>query len=106
MRTYQDGRFTYAELSQEQINQLNALPVEEDFISEPTINKIRKILNLKEINNEELQGTRNSVVKELRKIKNEARDKKDWKTFDDTCTRISMITCVIDAEKWKRGMAV
>ena len=97
---------TYQELSKEQINQLNVLPVEEYFVTKPTMEKIETILSLKEINDEELQGTRNSVVKELSKIKNGARDNNDWATFDDTCTRISMITCVIDAEKCKRGMAI
>ena len=97
---------TYIELSQEQLNQLKTLPVEEYFVTEPTKEKIEAILKLKEINNEELQGTRNSVVKELSQIERDARDKKDWKTFDDICTRISMITAVIDNEKWNRGMAV
>lgn len=97
---------TYVELSQEQLNQLKTLPVEEYFVTEPTKEKIETILNLKEINNEELQGTRNSVVKELSKIERDARDKKDWKTFDDICTKISMVTAVIDNEKWNRGMAI
>ena len=86
----------FIDLSEKELKDLKNLPAEKVIVTEPTIKKIVKILKLTKRTNLELIGLRNSVVKELTK------DDED----DDNWTRMSMITCVIDNEKWKRGMAI
>ena len=94
-KIYKEAGCLFVKFSKETLEELKKLPVEEVFVSCETFEKIKKILNLEIRTAEELIAVRNSVVKEL--TKNDDRD--NW-------TRMSMIVCVIDNEKIKRGMAV
>ena len=79
-----------------QLDELKTIEPQKRFVSENMVSIIRLILDIDNLSNEELQTARNTIVKELTK---------DIDNFD-MWTRMSMITAVIDNEKWNRNMAV
>ena len=117
--TYENGReFTYAQLSAEQKVYLRNIQPEASFVSEATVSFIRGLLNVERLSDDELTYVRNSVVHffaeiaELSRTEAELESKKGLKAKElmkegyDAMTRMSMVTAVIDHEKWNRGLAV
>jgi hypothetical protein len=95
-KIYQEGKFKYLRLVNNEIERIRKeLPVEYHFVSEESCKLIKEILNIDNLNNEELQALRNSVVRGLSNYKD-----------IDTWVNLSMVTGVIDHEKVSRGMEV
>jgi len=93
---YQEGRFKYLKLVNNEIERIrNEVPVEYHFVSDESYKLIKEILGIDNLDNEELQAMRNSIVKGLSKFED-----------TDTWTKLSMVTGVIDHEKVSRGMEV
>ena len=122
MRTYTiiypRTTITYAELSDDTRLALLLLNPEQHFVSEENVTLIRQALDIENLANDELTYVRNAVVNLFSEIiHNErilaeglsqkgAESKTHWQASDDATTRMSMITAVIDNEKYKRGLAV
>lgn len=122
MNTYQiaypRATVTYAELSDDTLACLYMLKPEQHIVTEANIETIRLALNIKDLTDDELTYVRNSVVKAFDSLIHYHRtmaehlsakgseSKAHWKEYDDNMTRMSMITCVIDNEKWNRGLAI
>lgn len=80
----------------ENLKELMAIEPQRTFVTGEMVSKIRLLLDIDNLSNDQLQTARNTIVKEFTK---------EYKDFD-MWTRMSMITAVIDNEKWERGMAV
>ena len=118
--TYQktNRTFTYACLDAQVLIALEDIEPEECVISEKTVSLIRSIIGIADLSDDELTYVRNSIVRHFAdKVDmasargrmasakgNEAKRLSD-QAYADT-TRMSMITAVIDNEKWNRGIAV
>lgn len=110
--------FTYADLDPEVLVTLEDIEPEQVIVSEPTVELIRLTLGLAKATDEELTYIRNTVVHHFaEKIdlgrtraqmvsqKGAACDALRQAAYDDG-TRMSMITAVIDNEKFARGLAI
>lgn len=76
-----------------------------------TLSEQKELLDLfdvKKRTNEQLQELRNTVVKTLADEKRKYRNENftDWEKYDLLDNAMSKIVCVIDHEKYGRGMAV
>ncbi len=94
--TYYEEKFIFTKIEKEVFDKLKQIEPERNFVSAETVAKIKSILKMYEYTDEELQGLRNTIVRDFE-------GKKD--NYDDW-TRVSMITAVIDNEKFNRGMAI
>lgn len=109
---------TYAVLTPAQKFSLRTIEPERHTIGRIGIDTIRCILKIGTLTDEELTYVRNAVVRmfyeviEFERTAYETYSQKGeltsvyMKQYDDNMTRMSMITAVIDQEKWERGMAV
>ncbi len=105
MKTFKNENGTiFTEIEDWKMAVLKNITPEDVFVSKTNIEIIKNILTLHEVSNDELVGMRNYIVKTLSKIKSSM--KECSKERMDMITRISMITAVIDNEKWDRGMEV
>lgn len=123
MKTYQiiypSGKaIAYAVLTSEQKYALRTIEPEPHVVSDANVIIIKRALGIVNLEDGELIATRNAVVRMFDEITefertaaemagqkgNEA--KAHWDEFDDAMTRMSMITAVIDQEKWNRGLAI
>lgn len=123
MKTYQiiypSGRtIAYAVLTSEQKYALRTITPESHTISETSAIIIKRALGIVNLEDGELIATRNAVVRmfdEITEFERTAAEmashdtldaKTHWKAYDDAMTRMSMITSIIDNEKWNRGLAI
>lgn len=109
---------TYAVLTSAQKFSLRNIEPEQHVVSEMGIMMIRCILKIGTLTDEELTYVRNAVVNmfsdilEYERTAYESYSQKGEltnthrKNYDDAMTRMSMITAVIDQEKWERGLAI
>ena len=102
-----ENNVRFANITEEQIETLmNFLPVSLILtIPDKSVNKIKSYLKLEELSNEDLQATRNGIVKTLgEKVQKEREslDENFWAHFNV----MNSVTTVIDSVKWKRGLAV
>lgn len=109
---------TYAVLTSAQKFSLRSIEPEQNVVSEMGIMTIRCILKIGTLTDEELTYVRNAVVRMFSEVIEFERTayesygqkgelvKQHAKNYDDAMTRMSMITAVIDQEKWQRGLAV
>jgi hypothetical protein len=75
-------------------------------ISKDSMDKVRQLLKLDEIDAEEgLRAVRNAVVRRMSSIRDEIGED-NIEDLWDLQTQISGITAVIDNELWKRGFEV
>lgn len=95
-KIYEENNFNFVELTESEIKLLSEIEPERMFVSKTNIDKIKQILKLEELSNEELQPTRNAIVKYFTENQEER--------FNDNWTRMSMIVAVIDDEIYKRGL--
>lgn len=117
--TYPNGRkFRYAMLTAQQKYALRTIEPERSFVSETNAIIIKRALSLVELSDDELTYVRNSVVHmfteiaEYERLAAEMESQKGNKSNDHWCahncamTRMSMVTAIIDNEKWNRGLPV
>lgn len=110
--------FTYADLDPEVLVTLEDIEPEEMFVLDQTAELIRLTLGLAKATDEELTYIRNAVVHhfaekidlgrtraQMASQKGAACEALRQAAYDDG-TRMSMITAVIDNEKFARGLAV
>lgn len=122
MRTYTTiyprTTIVYAELSDDTRLALLLINPEKHFVSNENVELIRQALDIENLANDELTYVRNAVVHLFSEIALNERilaeglsqkgleSQAHWQANEDAITRMSMITAVIDNEKYKRGLAV
>lgn len=85
---------------------LMEVPIDRYTVSKLSMDKIRQLLKLDEIETEEgLRAVRNAVVRRLHSMEDEIGED-NVSDLWDLHTKISGITAVIDNELWKRGFPV
>ena len=108
-----NGEVRFAELNLRQIIWLDEkCPVEDMFVSEETVILINGVLGLQGLLDEDLQATRNAIVKHFSSdIEKYCMNKEQTKwlegmmdLYDKLRTKQSMITAVIDTEIFNRGL--
>ncbi|MEA4923227.1 MAG: hypothetical protein VB031_07645 [Eubacteriaceae bacterium] len=97
MKTYTKGNFTFRDFGQNEIESLLAIQPQEMFVSEETTNEVTALLDLKNLSDEELQATRNGIVRLY---------SDDESIPNDNMTRMSMVTAIIDNIRWRKGYEV
>lgn len=123
MKTYQiiypSGRtIAYAVLTSEQKYALRTITPEPHIVSETNAIIIKRTLGIVNLEDGELTAARNAVVRMFSEItefertaaemacQNTLEAKIHWDEFDAAMTRMSMITAIIDRERWNRGLAI
>lgn len=107
MAITREGRFVFDyDRVDAVIYDLLEVPIDRFTVSKNSMDKIRTLLDLENIEDEEgLRAVRNAVVRRLGKMQDEIGED----NFNDLWhlqTQISGITAVIDNELWKRGYPV
>lgn len=110
--------FTYAVLSSDQKSALATITPQKHIVEEGMASFISFVLHLKDATDEELTYVRNEVVRFLSDMasllrgmsymerENSERRNMLSDEYDAMMTRMSMITAVIDQEKYNRGLPV
>lgn len=108
MALTQEGRFWFDyDRVDAVLDELMKVPIDRYTVSKSSMDKIKDLLKLDELNEEiELRAVRNAVVDRLYNKMEECDSKNDIDSSFDIHLHISGITAVIDNELWKRGFPV
>ena len=110
--------FTYAVLSSDQKSALATITPQKHIVEDDMVSFISFVLHLNDVTNEELTYVRNETVRFLSDMasllrgmsymerENSERRNMLSDEYDAMMTRMSMITAVIDQEKYNRGLPV
>lgn len=93
----------FAKINPEVFNKVMDVEIDEVFVSNESVKQIVKILELENKDEDELRATRNSIVRIITDMEEQAVSYKDEKLFNELSTKMSGITCVIDNMIWKIG---
>lgn len=93
----------FAEIKLEVFNKVMDVEIGEVFVSNESVKQIVEILELENKDEDELRATRNSIVRIIADMEEQAISYKDEKLFNELSTKMSGITCVIDNMIWKIG---
>lgn len=93
----------FAEIKPEVFNKVMDVEIDEVFVSNESVKQIVEILELENKDEDELRATRNSIVRIIADMEEQAISHNDEKLFSELSTKMSGITCVIDNMMWKIG---
>lgn len=93
----------FAGIKSEVFNKVMDVEIDEVFISNESIRQIVNILELEGKDEDELRSIRNTIVRIIADMEEQAISCKDERLFRELSTKMSGITCVIDNMIWKIG---
>lgn len=102
-----ENNVRFANITEEQVNTLMSIPPKSLTLTIPneSVNKIKDYLKLEELSDEDLQATRNGVVKAFGEKFQKGREELDENIWSYHNT-MSLVVTVIDSVKWNRGLTI
>lgn len=82
------------------------IPDNKHYTTEGNANYIKRVLELAELNDFELQNMRDMAVMFFNNNMSDARCDEDWNAYERQMTLMMSVTAVIDSVKHNRGLAV
>lgn len=93
----------FANIEQEVMTKVLDVEIDLVFVSNESARQIVDILELNDKDEDELRAIRNTMVRTISDMEQEAIDNNDKDLFFELSTKMSGITCVIDNMIWKYG---
>lgn len=93
----------FANIKQEVMNKVLDVEIDLVFVSNESARQIVDILELNNKSEDELRAIRNTMVRTIADMEQEAIDNDDKDLFFELSTKMSGITCVIDNMIWRYG---
>ena len=93
----------FANIEQEVVDKVLNVEIDLVFVSNESARQIVDILELDGKDDDELRAIRNTMVRTIADMEQEAIDNDDKDLFFELSTKMSGITCVIDNMIWKYG---